>query len=141
MGKAILPTEAQFKLGAALGKARQKLTYARSIEYRSDRDVFVLRMYSGAVVQLPRHFIEELKGARSVDLRAMRLTPGGGMLWSSALDLHLSVPGVLRRVLGMDWFERAGRARTRAKAAAARKNGLKGGRPRKRDVGIGRRGG
>lgn len=54
------------------------------------------------------------------------------MLSSRELDTHVSIPGLLRRAFGLDWFERGGHARTPAKVAAAQRNGLKGGRPSKR---------
>jgi hypothetical protein len=58
---------------------------------------------------------------------------GVGLPWD-ALDVDLSVVGLARLVLGSSALMRAagsagGSARSPAKAAAARKNGLRGGRP------------
>ncbi|PZR07781.1 MAG: DUF2442 domain-containing protein, partial [Azospirillum brasilense] len=50
-----------------------------------------------------------------------------------ALDADLSVPGLLAGLFGTRAFmaRQAGRATSPAKAAAARANGARGGRPRK----------
>jgi hypothetical protein len=57
---------------------------------------------------------------------------GYGLHWE-ALDLDYSVPGLVSGVFGTaKWMAaRAGRTVSPAKAAAARANGAKGGRPRK----------
>jgi hypothetical protein len=57
---------------------------------------------------------------------------GYGLHWES-LDLDYTVPGLMNGVFGTaKWMAaKAGRATSPAKAAAARANGAKGGRPRK----------
>ena len=57
---------------------------------------------------------------------------GYGLHWE-ALDTDLSLPGLLSGLLGTQAYmaRRAGRATSFAKAAAAKANGAKGGRPRK----------
>lgn len=134
MGKAVAPTNAQIRAGAARGNARQQRSYAKKLAYRSVDNVIVLSMYSGATISVPNKDIKELRDATQNDLRELRLTPGGGMIWSKSLDLHISVPGILRHILGLDWFERAGRARTEAKKAAVQRNGMKGGRPKRKAI-------
>jgi len=62
---------------------------------------------------------------------------GLGLHWER-LDVDASVPGLLAVLFGTrPWLDRqraarAGATRSPAKAAAARRNGAKGGRPRKR---------
>ena len=60
------------------------------------------------------------------------LGTGTGLHWE-ALDADLSVPGLLAGLFGTRAFmaRQAGRATSPAKAAAARANGARGGRPRK----------
>ena len=60
------------------------------------------------------------------------LGTGYGLHWD-ALDADLSIPGLLAGLFGTKAFmaRHAGRATSPAKAAAARANGAKGGRPRK----------
>ncbi len=61
---------------------------------------------------------------------------GLGLHWER-LDVDLSVPGLLAGLFGTKAYmdrqraARAGAATSAAKAAAARRNGAKGGRPRK----------
>lgn len=60
------------------------------------------------------------------------LGDGFGLHWES-LDTDFTVPGLLNGVFGTaKWLaQRAGKSTSPAKAAAARANGAKGGRPRK----------
>jgi len=60
------------------------------------------------------------------------LGAGYGLHWES-LDVDLSIPGLLAGIFGTSAYmaRRAGQATSPAKAAAARANGAKGGRPRK----------
>jgi hypothetical protein len=57
---------------------------------------------------------------------------GDGLRWP-ALDLDMTVPGLVVGLLGTQKYmaRLAGRAKSKAKAVAARQNGKKGGRPRK----------
>ena len=57
---------------------------------------------------------------------------GYGLHWES-LDADFTVPGLLNDIFGTaKWMaQQAGQAKSPAKAAAARANGAKGGRPRK----------
>jgi len=66
----------------------------------------------------------------------VEVSPGGSGLHWEALDIDLSVPGPLLSSLGRaqqrsELARLAGRTTSRLKAAAARANGAKGGRPRK----------
>ena len=66
----------------------------------------------------------------------MEFEPGGSVLHWEELDADLSVPGLLLSSLGRrekltELARVAGKTKSAAKAAAARVNGAKGGRPRK----------
>jgi hypothetical protein len=86
---------------------------------------------------LPVKLLSGLKEARPKNLRAVEvLGRGSGLHWEG-LDLDLSVPGLLSSLFsGPEWLAVLGRIGGRnssaAKAAAARRNGRKGGRPRTR---------
>jgi hypothetical protein len=80
---------------------------------------------------------EGLADAKPADLAAIEITPAGlGLHWPR-LDADLYLPALLEGVFGSPrWMagllgKSGGLARTAAKVAAARKNGSKGGRPRK----------
>ncbi len=74
-----------------------------------------------------------LGGADPQALGNIELSGGGYGLHWPALDVDLTVPGLLAGIFGTaKWMAaQAGRSSSPAKAAAARRNGRKGGRPRK----------
>ena len=103
--------------------------------YRARADAIRIELTNGAVITLPVKLIPDLKRAARSDVRSVEvLGRGSGLHWES-LDLDLSVPGLVSSVFaGPEWMAELGRVGGRrssaAKAAAARRNGRKGGRPR-----------
>jgi hypothetical protein len=94
-----------------------------------------VRLTNGASLSLPVSIIPELRNAAQVQLAGIEILPGGDGLHWEALDFTISVPGLVASLFGRSvWMSELGRlggARsTRAKAEAARRNGLRGGRPR-----------
>jgi hypothetical protein len=103
--------------------------------YRAHNATLQIELTNGASLCVPVKLIPALKRASARDIRAVEvLGRGGGLHWQS-LDLDLSVPALVSSVFeGPTWMAELGRMGGRrssgAKAAAARKNGKKGGRPR-----------
>ena len=98
----------------------------------------VVSLHNGVELAVPTHLVEGLAGADPADLAEIEITPAGlGLHWPR-LDADVYVPGLMAGALGSrTWMAQqlgtqGGRASTPAKAAAARANGAKGGRPRKR---------
>lgn len=92
---------------------------------------------TGVQMAVPVHLVEDLVGASPAELSQIEISPAGlGLHWPK-LDADVYVPALLQGVLGSkSWMARqlgseGGRTRTKAKAAAARENGRKGGRPKK----------
>jgi hypothetical protein len=108
---------------------------ASTVEYRSKERALRIELTNGAAITLPMSLIPDLRRAAPRDIRAVEvLGRGGGLHWES-LGLDLNVPGLLTSVFaGPEWLAELGRVGGRsssaAKAAAARRNGRKGGRPR-----------
>ena len=109
----------------------------RAIEARflPARQQLRVRLANGASLSLPTRSIPELRGATRAQLSDIEILPGGDGLHWEAIDFTISVPGLVASLFGPDlWMSELGRrggARsTAAKAAAARRNGLRGGRPR-----------
>jgi uncharacterized protein RhaS with RHS repeats len=109
---------------------------ATAAHYDARKKVVVIELANGASFAFPPSLAQDLEGASAADLSEIEITPmGTGLHWPQ-LDADLTVDGLLAGVFGSrSWMRahaaRAGRARTPAKAAAARANGAKGGRPRK----------
>ncbi len=96
----------------------------------------LLELSSGYLFGFPARAIPALARATPTELAAVEVSPGGGALHWEALDADLSIPGLLlaaveRPARLRELARLAGRTRSAAKAAAARANGAKGGRPRR----------
>jgi len=103
--------------------------------YHTKDNALRIELTNGAAISVPVKLIPALKGASPSEVRSVEvLGRGGGLHWE-ALDVDLSVPGLVSSVFaGPEWMAELGRVGGRrssaAKAAAARRNGRKGGRPR-----------
>jgi hypothetical protein len=128
-----------------LARARGQLEqasepHARAARFDARKKLVVVELDSGALFAFPPHLAQRLGGARPADLAEIELSPAGTGLYWPRLGVDLSVQGLLAGVFGGRWWTReaaarAGRATSPAKAAAARANGSKGGRPRKSAAG------
>ena len=109
---------------------------AKSAAYDPVLHRIVLELTNGCQFAFPVVSSRWLRGMSAADLALVKVLPGGsGLTWEKQ-DIDLDVPGLLMHVGGTDGPRRhfareAGRATSTAKAAAARANGAKGGRPRK----------
>lgn len=111
---------------------------AAAASYDRARGVLRVTLANGAEASFPAALIQGLAEATEDQRAEVEVAGiGYGLHWPS-LDLDLSVAGLLAEVYGTaDWMRRqqaarGGAARSSAKSAAARLNGSKGGRPRKR---------
>lgn len=96
----------------------------------------MLELTSGFTFGFPAKAIPALADATPDQLASVTVSPGGSGLHWEELDADLSVAGLLlsavNRTEKLSELARvAGQSRSPAKAAAARANGAKGGRPRK----------
>jgi hypothetical protein len=126
-------TDEELDEAARLGREMQLAQYARSARYSPTRDSFILKMYSGASVELPRRLVPYVNKASKQIAAGVGLMPAGGMLHWERIDMDLTVPGLIREIFGLNRdFRRAGATKSKARAAASRANGRLGGRPRKK---------
>lgn len=131
-------TDAEYKSAQAIGKAMLE-TEPRAISAQYDRKTgrVTVELVNGCTYVFPTHLIQELSEANSDDLDAIEVDGMGFNLHWPKIDADLYVPALVAGVFGTrDWMNKAlarqaGRATSTAKAAAARSNGAKGGRPRK----------
>jgi hypothetical protein len=128
---------AQAEAAVARGTVARTLTpHAVHAEYRANSRTVNVGLSNGAAFTFPVSLVEKLAGAEHEALAPIELSPlGTGLHWP-VLDVDLTVEGLLLGVFGNRAWTRqqaavAGRATSGAKAAAARANGTRGGRPRK----------
>lgn len=111
--------------------------HAVKARYDRRRGRVVIALSTGVEVTFPTHIAEGLAGASPEELDDIEISPAGlGLHWPK-LDTDLYVPSLLQGIFGSrKWMAsqlgaEGGRTRSPAKAAAARTNGRKGGRPKK----------
>jgi len=91
---------------------------------------------NGCAFTFPVDFVEGLHDADPKQLEEVEVSSAGFSLHWESLDVDFTVAGLMRGIFGTRrWMAELGRmggsATSEAKARAARRNGLKGGRPRK----------
>jgi hypothetical protein len=97
----------------------------------------VIDLANGCAYAFPAHRVQDLQGASEEDLADVEVDGAGFNLRWPSLDVDLYVPALVNGIFGnRAWMARelarlAGRTKSPKKAAAARSNGAKGGRPRK----------
>lgn len=117
---------------AALADAHEPRATAASYEAGSGR--VLVELADGGLVGFRADGERALAGLSAAELAEVRVAAGGSVLhWPNA-DVHIDVPGMVAHVVNMAaWAPKYLGGRTsEAKARAARENGRKGGRPRKR---------
>lgn len=114
-------------------------TEPRAASARYDRKTgrVIINLVNGCTYAFPVQLVQDLQGASHEDLANIEVEGLGFNLHWPTLDADLYVPTLVAGIFGTrDWMtrelaRRAGQATSPAKAAAARANGSKGGRPRK----------
>jgi len=111
---------------------------ARAARYDRRNGRVHVELTNGCTFAFPARHAQGLAHATDAELAQVEILGLGlGLRWER-LDVDLSVPGLLAGLFGTKAYmdrqraARAGAASSPAKAAAARRNGAKGGRPRKR---------
>ena len=125
-----------YQIDAALERGRimrETQPYAAAARYDAKADRIIVDLTNGATFAFPPRLVQGLEEGTAEQLAEVEvLTCGFGLHWET-LDVDYTVPGLVNGVFGTaKWMAaRAGRTSSPAKAAAARTNGAKGGRPRK----------
>lgn len=127
-------TDAEINAAMERGRiAQQTEPRADAARYDKRNSRVIVDLTNGCTFAFPPRMAQGLEKATDEELAAVEILGAGyGLHWES-LDVDLSVPGLLAGLFGTKAYmaRRAGRATSPAKAAAARENGRKGGRPRK----------
>lgn len=130
-------TREQFEAASDRGAERMRGPRAESVHYDAGRNRVVVRLTTGVEIGFAPRDAEGLQHAAIEDLKVIEIQEFGLGIHFPKLDADLYLPALLEGVLGSKRWMAAqlgatgGRARTAAKAEAARANGARGGRPRK----------
>jgi Protein of unknown function (DUF2442) len=127
-------TDAQIAAAEERGRIiAETQPHAVSARYDAKAKRIIVELNSGATFTFPPELVQGLCDATPAQLAEVEVLGAGfGLHWES-LDVDYTVPGLVNGIFGTaKWMAaRAGRGSSPAKAAAARANGAKGGRPRK----------
>ena len=135
-------TNEQLKRAEARGRQAQE-TEPRAVKAQYDAEAgrIVVDLANGCAYAFPADRVQELHGASAADLAEVAVDGAGFNLHWATLGVDLYVPALVSGIFGTKaWMAGelariAGRAKSPTKAAAARANGAKGGRPRKTAAG------
>lgn len=130
-------SDAQIEAAEARGRTMFE-TEPRAVgaDYDPATGRIVVELANGCTFAFPARRVEELEAASDSEIAEVQVAGAGfGLHWPSR-DADLTIAGLMNGISGTrKWMSelarRAGRATSPAKAAAARVNGAKGGRPRK----------
>ena len=140
----MVTTDAEIDQAIERAKAVRRGPLVTAVEYRPGPglDLVILKLNDGSRRAIPREDLQGLQSATRDQLDRVEILGGGtGLHWPD-LDADLYVPGLLRGIYGTKkWMagigRRGGAVRSVAKKRAARANGLKGGRPPRREIAAG----
>ncbi|MBV9389626.1 MAG: DUF2442 domain-containing protein [Chroococcidiopsidaceae cyanobacterium CP_BM_ER_R8_30] len=117
-------------------RADATLARAESVSYSKLDNLITIRLKNGAISSFPPTLVQGLADATPDEIADFSLDSGGRSVRWESLDIDFSIPGLVANIFGTkEWMAELGRQGglkiTPAKADAARKNGAKGGRPKK----------
>jgi hypothetical protein len=135
----IVTTDAEIERAIEHARHLQSEPRVTEVEYRPGPglDLLILKFSDGHRHMIPREELQGLQSATKEQIARVEILGNGTGLHWPALNLDHYVPSLLRRVYGTKrWMAEIGRSggsvKSVAKKRAARVNGLKGGRPRRR---------
>ena len=122
--------DAALERGAAFAGKEAR---AASAHYDREARRVIVRLTNACTFAFPPELAQGLESAADDQLAQVEILGAGYGLHWPALDVDLSVPGLLSGLFGTAsaMARQGGRSTSSAKAAAARANGAKGGRPRR----------
>ncbi|MGO8798982.1 MAG: DUF2442 domain-containing protein [Roseiarcus sp.] len=127
-------TEAQIDAAMEPGRTTREIEpRAASARYDKQLGRVIVDLTNGCTFAFPPRLARGLESATDDQLAEIEILGAGYGLHWEALNADLSIPGLLAGIFGTRAYmaRRAGQTTSPAKAAAARTNGAKGGRPRK----------
>lgn len=140
----VITSDAEIDRAIERAKKLRAQPLVAEVEYRpgAGLDLLILKLTDGRRHVVPREELQGLQSAPKDQIARVEIVGGGtGLHWPS-LDIDFYVPSLLRRIYGnKKWMAEIGRSggsvKSAAKKRAARANGLKGGRPRRKEAAMG----
>lgn len=135
------PTNEELRAQFAAADAAERIAdqtepRAKSVAYDAASGRIVVELKLGSAFAFPPDLFPELAGETPDELAKVYTTDSGDGIYWDDLDVGIEVSGILARILGdallKSFASRGGSSTSERKAAAARANGRKGGRPRKK---------
>jgi hypothetical protein len=127
-------SDAEIEAAEQRGKEyMESVQLANSARYDAATGRLIIELKNGSTFMVPAQLIQGLANATDAQRSEIEVWGEGYALRWESLDLDFTVPGLVSGIFGTRKYmaSLAGRAKSPAKAAAARINGAKGGRPRK----------
>jgi hypothetical protein len=122
------------------GKMQALLPHAVSARYDRRMGRIVIRLNTNLEIAFSPGDAQGLENATPAALRAIEISPSGFGIHFPKLDADLYLPALLEGFLGSrKWMAsrlgaQGGKSTSSAKRTAAKRNGRRGGRPRKREL-------
>jgi hypothetical protein len=112
-----------------------------AVRHLPRRDSIELTFASGGTITIPRRAIREFDALPMDALKGLVVSAAGNAVVHRSLGGEIAVSSLVTAVLGsrrlsVAFARRGGQRTSKAKAAAARANGAKGGRPRNRSARV-----
>jgi len=126
-------TDDQIDAALARGQAnRSREPRVTKAWYAAESKRVFVELDNGCTFGFPPRLAQGLETATDEQLAQVEILGDGYGLHWEALDVDISVPGLMAGIFGTRSYmaRRAGQAVSPAKSAAARANGVKGGRPK-----------
>jgi Protein of unknown function (DUF2442) len=135
----ISDSEILAQIPAAIARERQARAdgfRAISVRYQRATNRLKLELTNGVELAFPVESVTAVSHLSPSSVAKVQLDHAGACLRWEVEDIDVSVAGLILACVGprqhaQHWAVHAGRSRSRAKSVAARKNGAKGGRPKK----------
>jgi hypothetical protein len=121
----------------------REFPHAVSAKYDRASGKVMIELSSKLTLSFAPQDAQGLEDAKPSQLAEIELSPSGFGVHFPKLDADLYIPGLLEGLLGSKkWMaarlgQLGGQSRSRAKKAASRANGMKGGRPRRKEIAAG----